>query len=44
MAAHRVLRYLKGSIDRGLFYSATLECKLQAYSDVGWAACLDARK
>ncbi|KAF5475504.1 hypothetical protein F2P56_007304 [Juglans regia] len=39
--AHRVLRYLKGSIGQGLFFSASSSLHLKAYSDSDWAACLE---
>ncbi|XP_019192723.1 PREDICTED: uncharacterized protein LOC109187019 [Ipomoea nil] len=44
MAAHRVLRYLKGSPGKGLFYPADSATKLQGFSDSDWATCADSRK
>ncbi|KAK7262883.1 hypothetical protein RJT34_30464 [Clitoria ternatea] len=41
-AAHRVLRYIKGSPGCGLFYPSSNNHKLTAYSD--WAGCIDSRK
>ena len=35
----RIIRYLKGSICRGLFFSAGSPMLLVAYSDADWAAC-----
>ncbi|OIT23020.1 putative mitochondrial protein, partial [Nicotiana attenuata] len=42
--AFHMLRYLKGTIDVGLFYSNSPDCTLTAYSDSDWAACPDTRK
>ncbi|XP_019179520.1 PREDICTED: uncharacterized protein LOC109174720 [Ipomoea nil] len=36
MAAHRVLRFLKGSPGRGLFYAAKSPVRLQGFSDSDW--------
>ncbi|XP_016707825.1 uncharacterized mitochondrial protein AtMg00810-like [Gossypium hirsutum] len=38
-AAHRVLRYLKGCLDFGLFFSASSSPILKAFSDSDWAGC-----
>ncbi|KAL0329132.1 UNVERIFIED_CONTAM: Retrovirus-related Pol polyprotein from transposon RE2 [Sesamum radiatum] len=43
-AAIHVLRYLKGTISLGLFFSAHSSLQLSAYSDTSWAACLDSRR
>ncbi|XP_048609838.1 secreted RxLR effector protein 161-like [Brassica napus] len=43
-AAYRVLRYLKNDPAQGLFYSASSQMKLTAYSDADWAACQDTRQ
>ncbi|XP_019261873.1 PREDICTED: uncharacterized protein LOC109239744 [Nicotiana attenuata] len=40
-AAFHMLRYLKGTIDVGLFYSNSPDCTLTVYSDSDWAACPD---
>ena len=43
-AAHRVLRYLKGSIGQGLLYSSKSAPFLRAFSDSNWAACPETRR
>lgn len=43
-AAYRVLRYLKNDPAQGLFYSASSQMKLTAYSDADWATCQDTRQ
>ena len=43
-AAKRILRYLKGTLDFGLFYSSSKEFKLEGYCDSDWAGDLDDRK
>ncbi|XP_070682343.1 uncharacterized mitochondrial protein AtMg00810-like [Malus domestica] len=42
--AKRILRYLKGSINFGLFYSSSSNYKLVGYSDSDWAGDFDDRK
>ncbi|XP_019179225.1 PREDICTED: uncharacterized protein LOC109174442 [Ipomoea nil] len=44
VAAHRVLRYLKGAPGKGLFYPSNSLMKLQGFSDSNWATCVDSRK
>ena len=39
----RVLRYLRGTASRGLFYSRQSSLQLQAYSDVTWTSSPDDR-
>jgi hypothetical protein len=39
----RIIRYLRGSPGRGLFFLAGSPLSLVAYSDVDWAGCLDTR-
>nr|GEU97809.1 retrovirus-related Pol polyprotein from transposon TNT 1-94 [Tanacetum cinerariifolium] len=39
--AKRILRYIKGTIDYGMFYSASEEFKLVGYSDSDWARSKD---
>ncbi|XP_019171451.1 PREDICTED: uncharacterized protein LOC109167009 [Ipomoea nil] len=43
-AAHRVLRYIKGSPGQGLFYPANTTLTLKAFSDSDWASCPETRK
>ncbi|KAG6430109.1 hypothetical protein SASPL_108170 [Salvia splendens] len=43
-ATKRILRYLRGTIDYGLFYSHTNDYKLVGYSDSDWAGDNDDRK
>ncbi|XP_059668866.1 uncharacterized mitochondrial protein AtMg00810-like [Cornus florida] len=43
-AAKRILRYIKGTLDFGLFYSFTNDFKFVNYCDSNWAEDLDDRK
>ncbi|XP_057800129.1 uncharacterized mitochondrial protein AtMg00810-like [Salvia miltiorrhiza] len=43
-AVKRILRYLKGALDYGIFYSNTDDYKLVGYSDNDWAGDNDDRK
>jgi len=38
-AATRVLRYLKGSSGRGVFFPRDAHLQLQGFSDADWAGC-----
>ncbi|XP_019176090.1 PREDICTED: uncharacterized protein LOC109171519 [Ipomoea nil] len=44
VAAHRVLRYLKGSPGKGLFYPTNSRIRLQGFSDSDWVSCAETRK
>jgi Reverse transcriptase (RNA-dependent DNA polymerase) len=44
VAVHRIIRYLKGKPDRGLFFPAANAPKLLAYADADWAGCPNTRK
>ncbi|XP_019171098.1 PREDICTED: uncharacterized protein LOC109166666 [Ipomoea nil] len=43
-AAHRVLRYIKGAPGQGLFFLASSDLHLKAFSDLDWGASVDSRK
>nr|AAL58228.1 putative gag-pol polyprotein [Oryza sativa Japonica Group]ABF96256.1 retrotransposon protein, putative, unclassified [Oryza sativa Japonica Group] len=43
-AAKRVLRYIKGTADYGIWYKPVKESKLIGYTDSDWAGCLDDMK
>ncbi|KAL0551788.1 hypothetical protein IC582_010877 [Cucumis melo] len=40
----RILRYLRGTLDYGLFYSSSKESKLEGYCDSDWAGDTNDRK
>ncbi|XP_071905821.1 uncharacterized mitochondrial protein AtMg00810-like [Coffea arabica] len=43
-AVRRIVRYLKGTSSRGLFFLANSPIRLIAYSDADWAGCSDTRR
>ncbi|MBE2321243.1 Ty1/Copia family ribonuclease HI, partial [Solirubrobacter sp. CPCC 204708] len=43
-AAKRILRYIKGTVNEGLFYTTTENFSLIGYSDSDWGRDLDERK
>lgn len=43
-AAEHVLRYLKGTAKKGIFFPVQKELKIAGFSDVDWGACLTTRK
>ena len=42
--AKRILRYVKGTLDYGLFYSSSKNFNLVGYSDSDWGGDIDDRK
>jgi hypothetical protein len=44
LAVKRIFRYLKGTVDYGLWYPRNQNFQLSVYSDVDWANCVDERK
>ncbi|XP_019199098.1 PREDICTED: uncharacterized protein LOC109192853 [Ipomoea nil] len=44
MIAHRVLRFIKGSPGKGIFFPANTQIRLQGFSDSDWASCAKTRK
>ena len=44
MAIKRIMRYLKGTYDFGLYYKRTEKFDLKAYTDVDWGGNIDDRK
>lgn len=43
-AAHRILRYLKGSPGKGLWFKRNDHLDVDGYCDADWANCLDDRR
>jgi hypothetical protein len=43
-ATHRILRYLKGILGRGLFFKANGHLNVDGCFDADWASCLDDRR
>jgi hypothetical protein len=43
-AVRRIIRYLRGSPNRGLFFPTGSSLQLVAYSDADWAGCPDTRR
>jgi hypothetical protein len=43
-AANRILRYLKGSPEKGLWLKANGHLNVEGYCDADWAGCLDGRR
>ena len=44
MAVKRIMRYLKGSDDFGLYYKRSENFELNAYTDANWGGNIDDRK
>ncbi|KAG7584438.1 Ribonuclease H-like superfamily [Arabidopsis suecica] len=43
-AVYKVLRYLKGSVGKGLFYSSDLDLTLKGFTDADWNTCPESRR
>ena len=43
-AVHHILRYLKGSPGKGLWFKKNGHLNVDGYSDADWASCLDDRR
>ena len=43
-AVRRILRYIKGTLDLGLFYKSQITCKLEGYCDADYAGDYDTRR
>ncbi|XP_019420723.1 PREDICTED: uncharacterized protein LOC109330910 [Lupinus angustifolius] len=43
-AAIRILKYIKGCLSNGVFFSAQTDFQLKGYSDSDWAGCPDTRR
>ena len=44
MAVKRIMRYLKGTEDFGLYYKKNEKFELRAYTNVDWGGNIDDRK
>lgn len=44
LAAHRILHYLKGKPMQGIFFSASKDTQLKAYTDSDWGDCKETKK
>ena len=42
--AKRILRYLKGTLDFGIWFESTADLNLFGYCDSDWASCVDDSK
>lgn len=43
-AAHKLLRYLKGTVGQGIFYESTGSFYLRGFADADWGSCPDDRR
>jgi hypothetical protein len=44
LTVKRIFRYLKGTMNYGLWYPRNQNFQLSVYSDVNWVNCVDERK
>lgn len=44
LAAHRVLKYLKGIVGKGLFYSSSSSLDPSVFANADWGSCSDTRR
>ena len=44
LAIKRIFRYLKGTVEYGLWYPTGNQLDLYAFTDVDWASCVDDKK
>ena len=44
MVVKRIMRYLKGTYDFGLYYKRTKKFELNAYTDADWGGNIDDRE
>ena len=44
MTIKRIMRYLKGTEEHGLYYKKNEKFELRAYTDVDWVGNIDDRK
>lgn len=44
MAAHKLVRYVKGTAGQGLHFSSSSSISLSAYCDADWATCKETRR
>ena len=44
LAVYKILRYIKGTLGQGLFYSSKAELQFQMFADASYEDCLDTRR
>jgi hypothetical protein len=40
----RILRYIKGSLGKGLWFKSNRHLRIEGYCDVDWANCIDVHR